>query len=155
MELARIVAEDDALGSYPMSEALDLLESAFVGTGRSAHIEPLLVELYKTLVTAWEKDLAATKDPTADRLNRLAWIYATAEIPAYRNPKRAVELAARAVEKSNGRLAPILDTLAAAYHANGNREQALATIDRALEKEPGHRYYTDQKAKFEKVAPRE
>ncbi|MBI3071246.1 MAG: rhomboid family intramembrane serine protease [Deltaproteobacteria bacterium] len=150
MELARIVSEDDVLASYPMSEALDLLESAYVGMRRSKHVEPLLTELYKTLVTAWEKELSATKDPTADRLNRLAWVYATAEISTYRNAKRAVELASRAVEKSNGRLAPIIDTLAAAYHANDEREKALSTIERALEKEPGHRYYTDQKKKFEK-----
>ncbi len=61
--------------------------------------------------------------------NNLAWLLATAADPALRDPREAIRL----VEAdARGSEAPwLLDTLAAAYAADGRFEQAIQTVDRA------------------------
>jgi serine/threonine protein kinase len=54
-------------------------------------------------------------------------------LPAVRNDALALELATKAVELTGGRSPGPLDTLAWAYFRNGHREQARATIQRALQ----------------------
>ena len=88
------------------------------------------------------------KEPgSANTLNNLAWLYATSP-PPYFKPEAALELALRAAS-----LEPdptILDTLAEAYYANGQADQALKTIQRALLKQPHNPdYFLGQKKKFE------
>ena len=76
----------------------------------------------------------------AMRLNRewyappavLAWILATDADNAVRNPRRAVELARRAAELTQHNDPDVLDTLAAAYAANGQFDQAIRTAQQAL-----------------------
>ncbi len=83
----------------------------------------------------------------ATTLNNLAWLYATSP-PPYLKPEAALELALRAAARDP---APyILDTLAEAYYANGQAEEALETIRKALLKEPKNRdYFLRQEQKFE------
>ena len=61
-------------------------------------------------------------------LNNLAWLYATAEDPAYRDGQKAVQLAREAMV-----LAPndhhIWSTLAEAYYINGDYEKAYRAIN--------------------------
>ncbi|HIJ91031.1 MAG: M48 family metalloprotease [Desulfobulbaceae bacterium] len=65
-----------------------------------------------------------------EALNNLAWLLLTARETKLRNPERALLLAQKAAAE---KITPhVLDTLATAYWANGNREEALA-----LEKEAG------------------
>jgi tetratricopeptide (TPR) repeat protein len=64
-------------------------------------------------------------------LNDLAWLYATAEAPV-RNADKAVELASKAATITRNRQPTILDTLAEAYFAAGNREKAVETEKRAI-----------------------
>ncbi|MHC1741713.1 MAG: M48 family metalloprotease [Syntrophobacteraceae bacterium] len=82
-------------------------------------------------------------------LNNLAWFYATAP-PPYFMPEAALKLAKEAAEKAPEPY--ILDTLAEAYHVNGRHEEALRTIELALEKNPEKReYFLGQKAKMEEA----
>jgi len=84
-------------------------------------------------------------------LNNLAWLYATAEDPRFRNPARALDLAKAAaglLEEPH-----ILDTLAECYYVNGQYAKALETARRALQLARENRtYYQEQVEKFRKAA---
>jgi Zn-dependent protease with chaperone function len=84
-------------------------------------------------------------------LNNLAWLYATAEDPRFRNPARALDLAKAAaglLEEPH-----ILDTLAECYFVNGQYAKALETARRALRLARENRtYYQEQVEKFRKEA---
>lgn len=62
----------------------------------------------------------------------LAWILATDADHALYNPSRAVELATRAAELTQHNDPNVLDTLAAAYAANGQFSKAVRTAELAL-----------------------
>jgi Zn-dependent protease with chaperone function len=84
-------------------------------------------------------------------LNNLAWILATAEDVSLRDYPRALILAKRAVEAE--RSPTFLDTLAEAYYVNGLYDQALETIQEALDTATENRgYLMSQLKKFQKVA---
>jgi tetratricopeptide (TPR) repeat protein len=71
-----------------------------------------------------------TKD--ADVLNAAAWVLATSRDSQLRSPKLALELSKQACELTSSRNAMFLDTLAAAYAASGNFDQAVETQKQAL-----------------------
>jgi Zn-dependent protease with chaperone function len=82
-------------------------------------------------------------------LNNLAWLLATASERRVRDAARAVRLAGKAVSLERNPM--YLDTLAEAYYAAGNPEQALALIDEAIQKATDRAgYYREQKEKFSK-----
>ncbi len=84
-------------------------------------------------------------------LNNLAWLYATAEDPRFRNPARALDLAKAAADLLEE--PHILDTLAVCYYANGQYAKALETARRALRLARENRtYYQEQVEKFRKAA---
>ena len=88
-------------------------------------------------------------DPgNAGILNHMAWFYATTEDPTLRDPAKALAYAQRAVEASNGGDANILDTLAEAYYANQEFDEAIETEERALELTPGVEALQNQLEKF-------
>lgn len=62
----------------------------------------------------------------------LAWLLATSTASGVKNPKRALELALKAVELSRREDGDKLDTLAAAYAANGNFKEAVRVQEEAL-----------------------
>ncbi|GJM27094.1 MAG: hypothetical protein DHS20C16_35090 [Phycisphaerae bacterium] len=66
-------------------------------------------------------------------LNGIAWIYATSPDSAVRNPVEARTLATQAAERTDFRQPEVLDTLAAAYAANGEYVDAVMTIRKAIE----------------------
>ena len=68
-------------------------------------------------------------------LNYLAWLYATAN-NTLRNPAKALEYALRTVALDNARNAGHLATLAEAYFANRDYENAALTEKRALALQP-------------------
>ena len=85
------------------------------------------------------------EDKTA--LNNLAWLYATAEDPGFRDKKRALLLAQKAASATKE--PHILDTLAEAYFINGHKDEALKTIEAAIALNPADPpYYLKQKRKF-------
>jgi len=64
-------------------------------------------------------------------LNQLAWFLLTTSGEEQRNPLRALQLARDAVAASKGKEGHILDTLAAALHANGDLIEALSYAEKA------------------------
>ncbi|MBX9624874.1 MAG: hypothetical protein K2X82_13800 [Gemmataceae bacterium] len=70
-------------------------------------------------------------------LNNLAWLLATCPDPKLRDGKRAVELAARVVAASDGKVAGHVDTLAAAHAEAGDFAEAVKHEKRALA-DPGY-----------------
>jgi membrane associated rhomboid family serine protease len=75
----------------------------------------------------------AAEKGSAVVLNNVAWVMATSPDPALKNPTAALTYAQRAVRAEQEKpRAFILDTLAQAYYANEQYEQALATEYRAL-----------------------
>jgi tetratricopeptide (TPR) repeat protein len=88
-------------------------------------------------------------DPgNAGILNHMGWFYATAEPSNLRDPAKALAYAQRAVEASSGRDANILDTLAEAYYANQDFDEAIETEERALEIAPELEALQNQLEKF-------
>lgn len=82
-----------------------------------------------------------------EALNNLAWLLITAQEPTLRNPKKALLLAEKAAERS--RTPHVLDTLATAHWATGNREEALAVEEEALAQAGRHKdFYRAQMEKF-------
>jgi len=101
---------------------------------------------YPETIKAYEQSLRIDLDNT-HALNNLAWLYATCEIESFRNPKKALKLAKRAVQLEGS--PHILDTLAESYYVNGLFEQAFTTERRALEiKKKNRDYYKKQLLKF-------
>jgi len=68
----------------------------------------------------------------AEAYNNLAWLFATAKAPGFRNGKKAVELALKACELSDWRKAEYLDTLAAGYARVGDFDKAVMWQEKAL-----------------------
>ena len=88
-------------------------------------------------------------DPgNAGILNDMGWLYATVEPSALRDPAKALAYAQRAVEASGGTDANILDTLAEAYYANRQFDEAIETEERALEIAPESEALQSQLVKF-------
>ncbi|MDG2383907.1 MAG: ASPIC/UnbV domain-containing protein [Pirellulaceae bacterium] len=77
---------------------------------------------------------ALEADPKAvPVLNNMAWHLATHPDPSQRDPQLAIQQAEAAAKLTNYRVASILDTLATAYEAAEQSDQARATLDRAIE----------------------
>ena len=100
------------------------------------------VERYQSAITIFPDHARA--------LNNLAWLYATCEDPALRQPQQALLLAQRAV--TIDRQAHILDTLAESYFVNGDVHSALTTAKEALALAKTDRsYYHEQIMRFEQA----
>jgi len=70
---------------------------------------------------------------SAEGLTRLAWLLVTADDPKLRDSGEAVKLAGRACELTHGESGVPLNTLAAAYAAEGRLDEAVVTSRRAIE----------------------
>jgi tetratricopeptide (TPR) repeat protein len=71
-------------------------------------------------------------DRSPEVLNNLAWLLAAGRNPGLRSPQEAVELAREAAELTENADPSVLDTLAAAYAAAGQRDDAIEAARRAL-----------------------
>ncbi|XPS86505.1 putative peptidase M48 [Desulfosarcina variabilis str. Montpellier] len=101
---------------------------------------------------AYQNALAIDPD-NALVLNNFAWLLATCEDPAYRDPKQALVLAkqAAALEKSPH----VLDTLAEALFINGHIPEAIQAATTALDLAKTNRaYYEGQLEKFQAARER-
>jgi len=114
-ETARAVASDPGNAEAHRGRARVLEQR-----GRDAEA---LAELDRTLALSPDWALA---------LGDTAWILATAQDAALRDPKRAVELGERAARLSGERAPGILDALAAAYASAGRFADASVTAEKAL-----------------------
>ncbi|MHB1184834.1 MAG: M48 family metalloprotease [Desulfobulbia bacterium] len=95
---------------------------------------------------AYEQALRLSPANT-EALNNLAWLLLTAQEPGLRDPEKALFLAQKAAAAN--RTPHVLDTLATAYWATGNREKALAIEEEALTRTKTHQaFYRSQMEKF-------
>ena len=81
----------------------------------------------------------AVDQDSAQAMNNLALLMATSRNTAVRNPEQAIVLATKAV--AAGGKPDYLDTLAAAYFANGQTDKAVETEQKALAKAPDNEDY--------------
>ncbi|MBU4344321.1 MAG: M48 family metalloprotease [Desulfobacteraceae bacterium] len=104
---------------------------------------------YAKTIEAYERSLTCLPD-NPQVLNNLAWLFATCDDEKFRDPKRAVMLARKAVQLKE---APhILDTLAESFYVNNQIQDAIATERRALDLAKKNRsYYEKQLEKFVKA----
>ena len=84
---------------------------------------------------------------SARALNRLAWFHATEK----KDIERGIRLSKRSLEIQPDTPA-YLDTLAELHYLNGQSVKALPLIQRAIELEPGNRYFRVQLEKFKRAS---
>ncbi len=89
-------------------------------------------ENYAKKAMAKLKKAAEVWFPSAVDLNSYSWYLLTCGPAKMRNPKKALGLATKAVKKSEGKSAGILDTLALAYYQTGDTAKALETQRKAV-----------------------
>ena len=126
--LARMGRENEAVPYLRRSLELspDLIEAhGWLGSLLSRQ------EDYKEALSHLEITLKAKPDDQGTALH-LAWLLATCPDPAYRDGVRAVVIAERIVNSTQGGNPDMLDCLAAAYAEAGRFDQAVQTAQRAL-----------------------
>ncbi|MFZ2631233.1 MAG: M48 family metalloprotease [Desulfosalsimonadaceae bacterium] len=107
-------------------------------------------ENYDRTIQAYEHAIRLAPD-NIQALNNLAWLYATCENTAFRNPKKALDLARRAAGLS--RESYVMDTLAESYYASGDIRGALTAAEQAIANATENRaYYRRQVEKFQAAA---
>ncbi len=177
-EIQRVVANEAVPSAAASTNELDNLVSQgmfFLASGRGedavalfkqvlqkdkSHRQALfglgtsLVELrrYREAVIVFERMLSLYPD-AFEAMNNLAWMYATANVPAYRDGKKAVEYAQQAVL-----LAPasfeIWNTLSEAYFVAGEYEKARRASAEAVrlsrEKNASARVIKEYERQFDK-----
>lgn len=119
------------------------LESAITAYERVLEIDPMNKQARVTMVLACiaTKQYAKAEQmlngliedypEDADHKNNLAWMYATAEDPAFRKGEKAIELAQEAMV-INPYDYHVWSTLAEAYYAAGEYEKAYRAINQML-----------------------
>ena len=88
----------------------------------------------------------AIEQNDANGMNNLALLLATSKNPRVRNPEEAVSLASKAVAAANN--PDYLDTLAAAYFAAGQTDNAIEAEQKALAMNPGNNSYKESLQKY-------
>jgi tetratricopeptide (TPR) repeat protein len=84
--------------------------------------------------SAEQFEVIVTRDPSdANAANNLAWIYATDNDETVRNGARAVDLAEQACRLTDYQQPVFLGTLSAAYAEAGRLDEAVRTIQRAVD----------------------
>jgi protein O-GlcNAc transferase len=91
----------------------------------------LLIKEYDQAIDCWTKAVKLKPD-FAEVYNNLGWVLATAEQNELRNPAQAIKFAQKACELTNNTNPDFLDTLAAAYAADGKFDRAIETAERAI-----------------------
>lgn len=92
--------------------------------------------------------LAELPDMSPVELNNRAWMVAIDPGSSRAEKEAALRMAKRAVADTNREEPTILDTLAEIQFQLGRREQAVRTIEEAIQKAPGQRYYVEQRRRF-------
>ena len=104
----------------PEPRIYEQLAQAMIRTGR-----------INEALAAYEK--ACQLEPENDfPLNNLAWYLATYDDDRVRNPAKALVLAKRADELTKHKNPGVMDTLAAAYAANGDFDKAVEITSQAM-----------------------
>jgi len=130
----------------------EILKQRIAETPQDAKLYSLLGDLkysqkaYAETAEAYEHALSLAPD-NPQVLNNLAWLYATCEDDALRNPERALILARRAATLDPS--PHVLDTLAECYFINGDIDNAIRISRRVLNGAKEKRdYYRKQLERF-------
>jgi len=99
------------------------------------------------------RNVLALEEVGAVQLNNLAWLIATEASRPQRAAASALELAERAVEKTDRANPDYLDTLAEVQFLFGDPEAAITTIDEAIEIAPWDDYFREQRDRFIGLRP--
>ena len=119
---------DEGIVRLERALALNPADSQIYGNlGEAYAAQGRLVPAVKNFLLALE-----TRPDDLFLLNRAGWLMATATDPQVRNGPRAVDLASRAAQLTNGQDLVSLDTLAAAYAEVGRFADASATAAEAI-----------------------
>jgi membrane associated rhomboid family serine protease len=164
-----------ALKLSPDSTAAEVcLVAAYKRLGDQAHVKAILKEmedalppgadgqaaladlfvrqkLYAEAIAHYESALKLKPD-FAGAQNNLAWLLATCDDPAFRNPARALELSKQAVELTKWKEPTLIDTLAEALYANQHYPQAVEIEAKALELSPDDQEFRDHMERYRKAA---
>ena len=120
---------DRAVATY--KNALELQPDSIEVMGKLAQISVQTDQVSSAVL--YYHAILEVDDSHLRALNDLAWIQATSGDSNIRDPENAVLLAKKACEISDYKLPAVLGTLAAAYAASDQFDQAVATAEKALE----------------------
>ena len=84
----------------------------------------------------------------------LGLLHALAPEPPHRNPRKALSLAERAVQLSGGQNSDLVQNLAEVQYALNRSDEAVRTLGRALEMDPGNKDYLELMNKWRGGATR-
>lgn len=127
--LRRWEQTDRAVEHYKKSLELDPEQAIILGTLAGMYSNS---KDYVNAVMYWKKALALQPNWTT-ALNNLAWIHVSAVDTEFYNPTDAIILAQKASGLTGHNNALILDTLAAAYAADGNFSKAAEVAQKAVD----------------------
>ncbi len=140
--LAREPNDSAAAGRYGLAlglvgrfaEAKIHLERSLADHRGTAELHRAMAEIEAALgnlraAQAHGREALLMRPGYTDAANNLAWLLATAADPALRDPQEAIRLVEADAQAAQA--AWLLDTLAAAYAADGRFEEAIRTADRA------------------------
>lgn len=131
--------------SLPLrTAAVGVLAAALVAAGSAW---PLLSQQPAALAEHGRRLLAAEREDP-QRENAVAWILATHDEAEPGQLEVAVALAERAVSETDRQNPDVLDTLAEAHFAAGQREKAVEVIDEAIALAPEDEYFREQRRRF-------
>jgi tetratricopeptide (TPR) repeat protein len=108
-------------------------------------------KLYGDAIRNYQEALRLDPD-FAEAHNNLAWLYATCDDRKYRDPKAALDHAQRAVDLTQGKEGGFMDTLAEAYFANGDYQQAVEIQKKALALDPDNTELQEHMARYRQAA---
>ena len=108
-------------------------------------------KLYGDAIRNYQEALRLDPD-FAEAHNNLAWLYATCDDRKYRDPKAALDHAQRAVDLTQGKEGGVMDTLAEAYFANGDYQQAVEIQKKALALDPDNTELQEHMARYRQAA---
>jgi membrane associated rhomboid family serine protease/tetratricopeptide (TPR) repeat protein len=142
--------------SGQLAQARQVLETAHRKAPEDAGTQEALAELcsrlklYQAAINQYKGVLKLAPN-SAIAHNNLAWLYATCDDPQYRDPKDALHHAWIAVRLSGWRQSEFVDTLAAAFFANGQPKLAAVTEGKALQLAPANQEFQASLARYRKA----
>lgn len=130
-------------------------QQIFEAAPHTSEVERLLADLYgeqklyAEAIRHYQEALRLEPDMAVAH-NNLAWLLATCDDPKFRDPRASLEHARRGVELTQWKEAGFVDTLAEAYYANGNYQEAVKTQTKALALDPQNQEFQEHMARYRK-----